>query len=351
MKVSLRKRKRKKRVSLFLDYMLNGERQNEYLGIFYNPGDKDEKKQKLKLADSIRARRELELNNSEYGFIPTFKRKQNFVEYFRKITAEKNDKAWRHTLLHLTNYTGGQLQFGSVTEEWLETFKVYLQTTAGLKKNSAGAYFAKIKACLNHAVRDKIIPHSPAVTVRQIPKAPVHKVFLDVDEVEKMAQAPCGNPHIKLAFLFSCYTGLRISDIKRLEWQHIHGDRLEIIQKKTGESLYLDLCDMAQEILKAVKRGTAPFPTLKVFSDLPSDVSTNRCLKRMAKNAGIHKNISFHTGRHTMATMGLTMGVDIYTVSKLLGHTDIKTTQIYAKIVDRKMKEAVQKLPKFRILS
>lgn len=351
MNVALRKRQRRgsKKITLFLDYRLNGKRNFEYIGISYDPRDVLDKKEKRQLAENIRAKRELELNNCEHGFIPHFKKKANYVEYFRKLAEEKNDKAWRHTLIHLKKFTGGSIQFGGITDEWLEAFKVYLQTTAGLRKNSAGAYFAKIKASLNQAVRDKIIMTSPAAMVKQIPKADVKKVFLAIEEVGEIAKTPCGNNQIKLAFLLSCFTGLRISDIKRIEWVHVQGNRLEIVQKKTKESLYLNLCDMALEILKKVKGNVLPFPNLKIFTELPSDISINRCLKRLAKNAGITRSISFHTARHTFATMSLTLGVDIYTVSKLLGHTDIKNTQIYAKVIDQKMMEAVQRLPRFQI--
>jgi len=351
MKVALRKRQRKgsKKEMLFLDYRLNGKRTFEYIGISYDPRNVQDKKAKKLLAENIRAKRELDLNNSEHGFIPHFKKKANYIEYFKRLAEEKNDKAWKHTLIHLTKYTGGSVQFFGITEEWLDSFKNYLLTTAGLSKNTSGTYFAKVKASLNQAVRDKIILASPALLVKQIPKADVKKVFLSIDELGILATAPCGNSQIKLAFLFSCYTGLRISDIKCLEWGHVQGNRIEIVQKKTKESLYLNLCDMAIEILKRVKGNILPLPMLKIFPDLPSEISINRCLKRMALNTGINKNISFHTSRHTFATMSLTVGVDIYTVSKLLGHTDIKNTQIYAKVIDQKMMDAVKKLPKICI--
>jgi integrase len=347
MKIHIRERKHKSGIFLYLQWHQAGKDRYEHLGLSYDPKNRQDRKEKRTLAESIRAKRELEMVNTEHGFVPHFKKKANFVEYFENLAAEKNDKSWRHMVLYLKEFTGGHIPFGSITEEWLEELKKFLLSK--LNRNTSGTYFAKIKAALNQAVRDKIIVTSPGALVKQIPKAPVQKVYLTEEEIRHLAEAPCGNPCIKLAFLFACYTGLRISDMKRLEWRNIQGKRLEIIQKKTEEPLYLPLADMAMEILKAARGSTLPFPTARIFQGLPSEISINRALKLMAKKAGIGKDISFHTGRHTFATLSLTMGMDIYTVSKLIGHTDIKNTQIYAKVIDKKMEEAVQMLPKVRI--
>ena len=117
--------------------------------------------------------------------------------------------------------------------------------------------------------------------------------------------------------------------------------RITFVQKKTSGLEYLDLSPQASQMLRERNR-VGDF----VFYDLPNHLSSvNAALKRWAWEAGINKNISFHTARHTFATMLLTLDVDLYTVSKLLGHKDIKTTQIYAKIIDKKKQDAVNKIP------
>ncbi len=117
--------------------------------------------------------------------------------------------------------------------------------------------------------------------------------------------------------------------------------QVEINQKKTGEPLYLPLSANALQWLP--ERGLAK-DSDKVFA-LPHVSTVEKFLPIWAKDAGINKHITFHVSRHTNATLMLSFGADIYTVSKLLGHTNVKTTQIYAKIVDENKRKAVNLIP------
>lgn len=139
---------------------------------------------------------------------------------------------------------------------------------------------------------------------------------------------------------------MRYSDIKGLEWGKIQevkdGEKqVEIRQQKTREPLYLPLSSNALQWLP--DRGAAK-DTDKVFA-LPHVSTVEKFLPRWAKDAGVNKHITFHVSRHTNATLMLYFGADIYTVSKLLGHTNVKTTQIYAKIVDESKRKAVNLIP------
>ena len=171
--------------------------------------------------------------------------------------------------------------------------------------------------------------------------------YLSLDEVRALAAAECDYPEIKRAFLFSCLTGLRRSDIEKLTWGEVtvfNGrTRLVFQQKKTGGQEYLDITPQAAELLG--DRGNAK-ATDHVFGNILYPSDTNDNLRIWALRAGIDKHISFHCGRHTFAVLMLTLGTDIYTVSKLLGHRELRTTQIYAKIVDSKKQEAVDNIPK-----
>ena len=153
--------------------------------------------------------------------------------------------------------------------------------------------------------------------------------------------ADCKYPEVKRAYLFSCFCGLRISDIYKLTWGDIVLDgeqyKVRVVMKKTAKALYLPLSATALRWLP--ERGTGK-DTDNVFV-LPTQMLVNYRLSAWAKKAGITKRVTFHTARHTFATMELTAGADLYTTSKLLGHTNVKTTQIYAKIVDAKKAEAV----------
>lgn len=142
--------------------------------------------------------------------------------------------------------------------------------------------------------------------------------------------------------MFACFCGLRISDVEGLTWGSIVEvdgmKQIEMKMHKTRCQLYLPLSAQAEQWMP--ERGDAK-PTDSIFPGMPSRYCTYRNLQRWAKDAGITKRVSFHTSRHTFATMMLTLGADLYTTSHLLGHTKITTTQIYAKIVDAKKVEAV----------
>ena len=157
MTVKLRKRKLANgNVSLYLDIYQSGKREYEFLGLHLTK-DKATSKETLKLAQNIQAKRQLEIQHSEHGFVPHFKKKANFVDYFAKLAQgkPKDVTAWNNTLKHLQDFTSGGIQFSAVTDDWLETFKTYLVTK--VSPNTAHIYFSKIKTALKQAVKEKII--------------------------------------------------------------------------------------------------------------------------------------------------------------------------------------------------
>jgi len=148
---------------------------------------------------------------------------------------------------------------------------------------------------------------------------------------------------VRRAFLFSCLTGLRRSDIERLTWGDVQqqGDFVRIVfrQKKTRGQEYLDITPQAVAYM-----GERQAEDVRVFP-LPDVKYANAHVKTWAQAAGIEKHITFHCARHTFAVLMLDIGTDIYTVSKLLGHREISTTQIYAKVLDKNKQAAVLKIP------
>ncbi|MBK6420465.1 MAG: integrase catalytic domain-containing protein [Ignavibacteria bacterium] len=151
---------------------------------------------------------------------------------------------------------------------------------------------------------------------------------------------------VKRSFWFACLTGLRISDLRALTWKGVQGAELRITQKKTGDDVLVPISDQARELLP--ERCNAR-PNEKVF-DFPSrDDVYNRRLQWWVAKAGIEKHITSHIARHTFATLLVTQGNDLYAVQHLLGHRDIKVTQIYAKLVDVRKKLAINSLPNFNV--
>lgn len=205
---------------------------------------------------------------------------------------------------------------------------------------SAHHYFSAFRTMLSDAVADGLLRDNPALRLRkqEIPKRPmVTKTYLDAAEVARLALTPCPSAVVKQAFMFSCLTGLRLSDIRRLRWRDIlkEGDgwRFSIIMQKTQEPMQQKLSSEACRWLGDSTGGTI-FP-------LPSNSTLGRILRQWATEAGITKHVTFHTARHSYATMALSSGNDIYTISKLLGHRNINTTAVYAAVVDTQRDAAV----------
>lgn len=360
-------------VSLYLAIYINGHREYEFLKLYLIPektkADKERNKQTLALANSIKAQRIVDIQNGAHGFKSDFKEQTLFYDYYNALTEKRKKKEskgnfsnWASCLRHLMKYDPRRnLTFADITPKWVEGFKDYLENKAEafgcdrrvrqnkkpLSQNSRQSYFNKLRACLRQAYEDGIIRTNPMRGILGFPSQEGTRDYLTLEEVKAMAAADCDFPEIKRAFLFSCLTGLRRSDIIKLTWGEVtelNGrTRLIFRQKKTGGQEYLDITPQAAELIGV--RGKAK-STDKVFGDIRYPGETNDSLRIWALRAGIDKNVTFHVGRHTFAVLMLTLGTDIYTVSKLLGHRELKTTQIYAKIVDAKKQEAVDNIPK-----
>ena len=178
-------------------------------------------------------------------------------------------------------------------------------------------YYRVLNGALNAAVRAEIIKSNPFTKISKSEKIRLpesKRSYMTIEEVRALIATPMKNESVKGAYLFSCFCGLRISDI-----------------------IYLPL---SPEALKWMPARGDKTPDDHVF-DLPSPAMVNILIKPWAKAAGINKRFTFHTARHTFATMMLTLGADLYTTSKLLGHADVKMTQVYAKIINQKKDDAV----------
>ena len=358
-------------ISLYLDIYRNGKREYEFLKLYLikerTAQDRKQNEQTLLTAQAIRSKRQIEIQNGEYGFTKQFKQDIPFLQYYRKMCEERHQNPdsngnwgnWHSCLKYLEVYCDEKTTFKDIDADWIEGFKEYLNTVEkntykrtknknselfqGLSQNSKVSYFNKLRACINQAFEERIIPVNPLRGVQGFKQEETERMYLTMDEVEKLAETPCNFPYLKNAFLFSCLTGLRKSDIEKLTWGDVfkEGDRTRIIfrQKKTKGQEYLTINAKAEEYL-----GTRGNNNEKVFSGFKYGSWVLLELKRWVLSAGITKNITFHCARHTFAVSLLSKNVDIYTVSKLLGHRELATTQICAKVMDQKKEEAVDLL-------
>lgn len=367
--------------SIYLDYYtgdvirkenyVGGKRKYEFLKLYLIPErtreDKAKNEATLALAKAIQSKRIVEVQNDAHGFQNTNKSRVNLLDYLENIgkqSAEQGSRNYARTVLNtvraLKLFRGDYIAFRDVDKEFLSEFTDYLRQMpkaskygvlkAGgrLSNNSVVSYYGTLRTAINRAYKEGIITVNPtkefdfASKVRQEPS---RREYLTIDELKTLINTECRHEIVKRAFLFSCLCGLRVSDIRKLKWCDLQRSggrvRIEITMQKTKEPLYLPISDEALKWLP--ERGEANDSDF-IFP-LTHEGTVNDTLQHWAKVAGITKHISFHVARHTHATMMLTLGADLYTVSKLLGHKNIATTQIYAKIVDKKKEEAIGLIP------
>lgn len=360
MKVTLRERNQGGKTSLYLDYYHKGKRKLEYLKLYLNPNakTKDEKevnRKTLQLAESVRSKRQIEIQNGVYGFNDTEKMKAGVLEYVKNLAEKKRDSEgnygnWLSMYKHLEKYADASLTFENLDRDFVEGFKDYLagaETKSDgvkLSQNSKYSYFNKFKAAMKQALKDRIIPFNPADGVDGFKQGEPQREYLSLEELKSAAKTECEIPILKNAFIFSALTGLRWSDCQKLVWSEVQyskelGNHIRFIQKKTKGAETLPISEQAVGLLG--ERGN---PEDKVFTNLRYSAWYNLKLQQWMMAAGIHRTITFHCARHTYATLQLAAGTDIYTVSKLLGHRELRTTQIYAKVIDSKKIEAANKI-------
>lgn len=323
----------------------------EFLGIYIfkdpkNPIQREYNREMLTKAEGIWSLRTQSIINDEYGFLNKRKLKGDFLAYFRSFLVKKDQK-WRYVYKHFYLFTKGHCTFEDVSVELCRNFREYLleaeylTSERKINKNSAAGYFSTFRGLLKIAYRDKMIKDNVNDYLDAIDTEDTKKEYLTIEEVRLLSVTPCAIPVLKSASLFSCLTGLRISDILALKWENIvpaseGGFCIRIRTDKTETEATLPISKEAMELCG--KRGTG-----KVFEGLERHMTQNP-LKRWIKDAGITKHITFHCFRHTFATLQIAMGTDIYTVSKMLTHKNVSTTQIYAELVDERKRESANKI-------
>lgn len=359
-KVTVRKRPiSKNQLSLYLDFYpeirnpkTGKMTRREYLGIYIyeNPKEKFEieyNKTMLRNAELIKCRRIEAIVSEDFGFLDRSKGRESFIEYFKKKASESTNKRnWETAIKHFQNYCNKECCFNDLSVEFCQGFLTYMlnldtQNKAKMMASTANNNMNKLKAVVRMAHEDGLIKVNiaPKLTHAKVDSKP--REFLTLEEAKRLAKAPCGNDVMKRAGLFSCLTGLRISDIILLQWENVQkasdgGWCIMIQTKKTKTNSVLPICDEAFELCGEPGEGS-------VFPDLtPNVVRAN--LPNWLNAAKITKHITFHCFRHTYATLQLAAGTDLYTISKMLTHSNIGTTQVYADVVSELKREASNKI-------
>lgn len=348
--------------SVYLAINVNGKRTYDYLKLYLVPetdaAARAQNRQTMEAVYAIKAQRIIQITNGAAGIKKDVRAKMRLADWLkiyrdRQVSKGKlGAKRWvQTTITVLESYEAGRnATLAEIDRRWLTDFMLYLMndytTYKGTKpsKGTVDNYLRCLKAAFNVAVEEEIMPSNPMFGLDRshLKGTTYHREFLTVDEVKKLIETPCRRPDIKAAFLFSCFCGLRISDVRGLKWKNVITDgeksHLQITQFKTRRPLFLPL---NRQALRWMPERVDATDEDYIFPPLSKNMTV---LDTWAKEAGISKHVTFHVSRHTFATMELTMGADLYTTSKLLGHTEVRTTQIYAKIVNSKKEEAVSLL-------
>lgn len=348
--------------SVYLDIYRDGKRQYEFLKLYLIPetsaAAKAQNKATLAAVNTIKSQRIIELTNGVAGLKNTSLRsKMLLLDWMQTYKESQEKKGVRGSgklignTMNILHSFNEKAVMRDINRDFCLALIDYMRNVyvsangRKLSQFSCVSYFGCFRGALNAAVREDIIAENPVNklnTDEKIKMPESKREFLTIDEVKTLVCTPCRREDIKSAFLFSCYCGLRISDVLALKWKNVDctGEqwRINIIMQKTRQPLYLPLSMQARKWMP--ERGGAAEDD-PVFATLPCEDTCNVQLKPWVKEAGITKHVTYHVSRHTFATMMLTLGADLYTVCKLLGHTDVKTTQIYAKIINKKKDDAI----------
>lgn len=363
--VYVRKRKGANgKMHLYLDYyppvfnpITRVSRRHESLGMFVyedpkNQMEKNYNDEMMKLAEAVRCKRSIAVMNNDLGFIEESFADKDFLEFFEYVSRHK-DKSWTFSRAYFSKFMNGKCRFKDLTIQLAEDYKMWLinglyvdpksedkRKRKPLNNNTISKYYTIFRAVLRLAYRGKCIRENINEHLENIPLKKTRREFLTVDEIIKLSRTECMYDVLKQASMFSILTGLRISDIRTLEWKHIceAPDGKPCIRKRiektnTEETIFIS----EQALAYCGERKESGL----IFEGLRPGI-IDYAVKKWVEAAGIQKKISFHCFRHTYATLLVTQGVDIYTVSRQMTHTNVKTTQVYLHMVDKKGRIAAE---------
>ncbi len=328
------------RLTLYLDIYMKGKRWKEYLGIYVlekprGTIQRDETSKYWKLAELKASERRLELErdpNPNKG-----KDKQSVSEYCRAMMdsrqKEKTRQGWKWAIQHLDSSRIGFLSLSELTVSDCRNFRSYLQASP-LSQASQSKYFGLFMSAIRQAHLDDILPIDLKARVESIPRGNASKEFLRQHELDALFSTPLRSQTTRKAFLFSCLTGMRHSDLRALKWSNVHDQpdgtcELRYRMVKTGKEHILPIGSQARQIL-----GERMNADERVLPYTPSIQSVNYTIHRWRVRAGITKKITFHSGRHTFATLALSNGVPLKVVSDYLGHSSVTQTEVYARLLE-----------------
>ena len=356
--------------SIYLDIYWKGVRKYEYLKLYLipeiNPLCKEQNKETMAVAERIKAERIKALHGHGIKDWDTVKQGSMLLTAWIKkyceggVGIKKSSLHCRYEMLntiekYLEEAGKTFISLEEVDAEFCRGYVKFLRTFPNsrykygtpppISQNTASRYLGMFSTTLNNAVRQGILRNNPMKELEakeRIQPKDGKKEYLTIEELRKLMATDSYRPEVKGAFLFACFTGLRLSDMYKLAPMHIFktpdgtGEYVDMEMQKTEKQVIVPLSEEAKRWLPEPKGREIP------YFDIPTTQTViGRALRKWAEAAGVEKHISFHCSRHTFGTLMLTLGADLFTTSKLMGHSNITTTEIYAKIVDKKKEAAI----------
>lgn len=327
---------------------------HESLGIYIyadpqNKREKDFNERMTEKAEAIRCRRFESVVNERYDFFDKSKMQGDFLDYFNRVLKNKDPK-WKFVYEHFKYFVGGKCRCEEVDFDLCNNFRTYLLTAKNLRNgkpmfiNSVAGYWSTFRGFINIAYRDKMIRTNPNDFLEKIPTIPVNKESLTLQELRKLYKTPCEIDVLKRASIFACLTGMRRSDIINLKWEDVKtyadgGRYVEFYAQKTKARNIIPISEEAYKLISKDRKCING----KVFEGFEI-IMAQHPLKSWLRKAGIKKRITFHSFRHTFASLQVELGTDLYTVMQLLAHKSVTTTQIYACHADPKRRETANRI-------
>lgn len=346
MPIYLRKKQGKKKSRYYLDIYHNGQRYYEFLDLYQvnsrTPFDTEINRQHKELAEKIRAKKQMELESGNYDIEPRHKQQILFVDYFEHwldLYPNKDKRLATACNNHFLNFLdssglGRKITTKQVNKELAQRFRHYLDSK--LNGETPHNYFTKFIKLCNEATEAGLFKVNPCKGIKNKRPDGLKKDILSIEEIQSLKNAVCPNKEVRRAFLFSLNTGLRWVDVKALRWKNIDGDMVKVTQSKTGKEAIVYLNDYAMGLLQ--EEGERD----ELIFKLPSHTMALDHLKTWVGNAKINKHITWHSARHSFAVNLLINKVDIKTMSSLLGHSGLKHTEKYTRVVDELKRQAVK---------
>ena len=339
--VTLRQRKMKNGgYSLYLDWFFHGKREREFLGLYLGK-NKAENQSAMQIAMMRKIAKIEQLQEMESGIsLKKFEgAKYELKEYALKCVDRHDNKHTRQDMMSLVKLIP-EKGFKLAAIDRSRFIDVYKLVTQNVANNTKIVRYTWLKSFLNQAKKDGLIRDVPDLSGIAPRREDGKREFLTFEELQRFAAVDlAGSEVYRDTFLFSCFTGLRHSDVNNLKWSDIEDDVITLKQIKTNDRVRIPLSPNAKSVLPANNGKQFVFERRTVQSFA-------KWLPRICKAASIEKNITFHCARHTFATLSLTFGAEFYTISKVLGHASTKTTEIYVKLLDEAKRRAVTSIPK-----